>query len=240
MRCDVNVSVRPKGQEQFGTKVEIKNMNSFANMQSAIEYEVTRQVGLLEEGKGGEIVMETRLWDEKKKCTFSMRKKEGLADYRFVGLQEYTRGEEYTRHKHTIYIQCYKLHLCMLHTAYVCPPLPHPTTTITHHHSTPTYPPPPPPPLLRYFPEPDLPPLIIPQEQLETIRTSLPELPAARRARYASMGLPLDTVLVLADEAATGDFFDATVRAGAGAKAASNYLVGDVMAYCKEKRVWGG
>lgn len=80
MRCDVNVSVRPCGREAFGTKVEIKNMNSFANMQAAIEYEVARQVHLLE--SGGEVVMETRLWDEKKKCTVSMRKKEGLADYR--------------------------------------------------------------------------------------------------------------------------------------------------------------
>ncbi|KIY93494.1 aspartyl-tRNA(Asn)/glutamyl-tRNA (Gln)amidotransferase subunit B, partial [Monoraphidium neglectum] len=81
MRCDVNVSVRPKGQEAFGTKVEVKNMNSFSNMQKAIEFEIDRQVSLIRAGRGAEVVQETRLWDEGRQETTSMRKKEGLADY---------------------------------------------------------------------------------------------------------------------------------------------------------------
>lgn len=139
-------------------------------MQAAIEFEVARQVAVLEQG--GEVVMETRLWDEKKKCTISMRKKEGQADY-------------------------------------------------------------------RYFPEPDLPPLVLTESEVESARAALPELPAARRVRYAAMGLPLETVLTLTDEAATGLFFDAALAAGGAPKAVANYLVGDVMAYCKEQRVRG-
>ena len=83
MRCDVNVSVRRKGAEAFGTKVEIKNMNSFNAMQRAIDYEFARQCGLIEEDKESEIVQETRLWDENGQFTAPMRRKEGLADYRY-------------------------------------------------------------------------------------------------------------------------------------------------------------
>ena len=83
MRCDVNISVRLRTQEEFGTKVEIKNMNSFNAMQRAIDYEFDRQVNLLKEGRPDEIFLETRLWDESKQITKSMRKKEGLADYRY-------------------------------------------------------------------------------------------------------------------------------------------------------------
>jgi aspartyl-tRNA(Asn)/glutamyl-tRNA(Gln) amidotransferase subunit B len=64
MRCDVNVSVRPKGQEAFGTKVEVKNLNSFRSMQTAIDFEISRQVQLIQDGQGNEIVQETRLFDE--------------------------------------------------------------------------------------------------------------------------------------------------------------------------------
>lgn len=81
LRCDVNVSIRPVGREEFGTKVEIKNMNSFNAIQRAIEYEIERQAEVLEEG--GKIIQETRLWDEGKQCTFSMRSKEGASDYRY-------------------------------------------------------------------------------------------------------------------------------------------------------------
>eukprot|EP00959_Pyramimonas_sp_CCMP1952_P299288 6260075-Pyramimonas_sp.AAC.1 len=83
MRCDVNVSVRPRGREAFGTKVEVKNMNSFSAIAKAIEYETERQTALIREGKESEIVQETRLWDEGQLKTFAMRKKEGLADYRY-------------------------------------------------------------------------------------------------------------------------------------------------------------
>ncbi|CAI5975807.1 unnamed protein product [Closterium sp. NIES-64] len=83
MRCDVNVSVRPRGQTTLGTKVEIKNMNSFREMQRAIDFEITRQSQLLRDGKAQHIVQETRLWDEGRQETAAMRSKEGLADYRY-------------------------------------------------------------------------------------------------------------------------------------------------------------
>ena len=83
MRCDVNISVRPVGREAFGTKVEVKNMNSFNAMCRAVDFEIQRQTALIDEGKGDEIVQETRTWDEARQCTVSMRKKEGLADYRY-------------------------------------------------------------------------------------------------------------------------------------------------------------
>lgn len=83
MRCDVNVSVRKRGEQEFGTKVEVKNMNSFNAMQRAIEYEFTRQARILLSGNKSEIVQETRLWDENKQITAPMRRKEGLADYRY-------------------------------------------------------------------------------------------------------------------------------------------------------------
>nr|XP_011462425.1 PREDICTED: glutamyl-tRNA(Gln) amidotransferase subunit B, chloroplastic/mitochondrial [Fragaria vesca subsp. vesca] len=83
LRCDVNVSVRPIGQSQFGTKVEIKNLNSFSNMSRAIDYEISRQVLLHSQGQDKEIVQETRLWEEGTQKTVTMRKKEGLSDYRY-------------------------------------------------------------------------------------------------------------------------------------------------------------
>lgn len=170
MRCDVNISVRPKGTEKLGTKVEVKNMNSFSNMQKAIEFEFERQVGLLREGAGHEIVLETRLWDEVKQQTFSMRKKEGLADY-------------------------------------------------------------------RYFPEPDLPPLVVSQEMMEAVKTSMPELPSAKRARYLALGLPMYDVLILAGDVATAGLFDACLAEGVTPKTASNWIMGDISAYCNEKKL---
>jgi aspartyl-tRNA(Asn)/glutamyl-tRNA(Gln) amidotransferase subunit B len=81
LRCDVNISVRPVGQKEFGTKVEIKNMNSFNAIQKAIDYEIERQINAIE--TGGPIFQETRLWDENRQQTFSMRSKEGSSDYRY-------------------------------------------------------------------------------------------------------------------------------------------------------------
>ncbi len=81
LRCDVNISVRPVGQKEFGTKVEIKNMNSFSAIQKAIDYEIERQIEAIEEGE--KINQETRLWDESKQITVSMRSKEGSSDYRY-------------------------------------------------------------------------------------------------------------------------------------------------------------
>ncbi|CAH9131026.1 unnamed protein product [Cuscuta epithymum] len=83
LRCDVNISVRPIGQIKFGTKVEIKNLNSFSSMSRAIDFEISRQVLLHNQGQGDQIVQETRLWDEGGQKTITMRKKEGLSDYRY-------------------------------------------------------------------------------------------------------------------------------------------------------------
>lgn len=83
LRCDVNISVRPFGQKKFGTKVEIKNMNSFNAIQKAIEYEIERQTAAIEAGDGDSIVQETRLWEEGSQRTISMRSKEGSSDYRY-------------------------------------------------------------------------------------------------------------------------------------------------------------
>jgi aspartyl-tRNA(Asn)/glutamyl-tRNA(Gln) amidotransferase subunit B len=81
LRCDVNISVRPVGQEKFGTKIEIKNMNAFSAIQRAIDYEIERQIETLE--SGGQLYQETRLWEEDKQRTVSMRSKEGASDYRY-------------------------------------------------------------------------------------------------------------------------------------------------------------
>ncbi|KAL6746989.1 GatB/GatE catalytic domain-containing protein [Haematococcus lacustris] len=169
MRCDVNISVRPKGQAQFGTKVEIKNMNSFSNMQKAIDYEYERQVALLRAGREAEVVQETRLWDEFKLVTYSMRRKEGNVDY-------------------------------------------------------------------RYFPEPDLPPLVVSDELLREVQASMPELPAARRRRYSQLGLPMADVLQLAEEPVIARMFDGVLATGVAPKLAANWIVGDIQAYCKEKK----
>lgn len=83
MRCDVNVSVRVRGQTEFGTKVEIKNLNSLASLARAIDYEFERQSNLLSQGREGDIVQETRTWDEQAQETVTIRKKEGLSDYRY-------------------------------------------------------------------------------------------------------------------------------------------------------------
>ena len=121
LRCDANVSVRLFGAPEFGTKVEIKNLNSFRAVEAAIQFEADQQMALHRAGRAGEIVQETKLWDPDKKITKSMRGKEGAADY-------------------------------------------------------------------RYFPDPDLPVMVIPSEVVEKCRASLPELPAARRERYFGMG----------------------------------------------------
>ncbi|PSC72757.1 glutamyl-tRNA(Gln) amidotransferase subunit chloroplastic mitochondrial [Micractinium conductrix] len=169
MRCDVNISVRPVGRAEFGTKVEIKNMNSFNAMQRAIEFEIARQVEAIEGGRSGEVVQETRLWDEGRQCTYSMRKKEGLADY-------------------------------------------------------------------RYFPEPDLPPLVLTQQWVDEVQASMPELPAQVRARYAALGLSQYDALVLSDDLGLSRYYDAVVAAGAPPKPAANWVMGDVNAWVKEQR----
>src|ERR1017187_819808 len=117
LRCDANVSVRPRGQEKFGTKVEVKNVNSFRFVRAALEYEIERQIEVIE--AGGRVIQESRLWNASEGRTYSMRSKEQAHDY-------------------------------------------------------------------RYFPEPDLPPLVLTREFIERKRAELPELPEARRARMVA------------------------------------------------------
>lgn len=170
LRCDVNVSVRPIGQSEFGTKVEIKNMNSFSAMNRAIDFEISRQVHLHSQGQGDQIVQETRLWEEGAQRTITMRKKEGLADY-------------------------------------------------------------------RYFPEPDLPEVVLTTDYVDSIRASLPELPELKRRRYEKMGLSMQDVLFLANDINVCRYFDTVVGKGADVKMAANWIMGDIAAYLKEKKL---
>jgi len=168
LRLDVNVSIRPKGQESFGVKVELKNLNSFASVQRAVDYEIERQAGVLD--AAGKVIQETRLWDEKELITKTMRVKEGSADY-------------------------------------------------------------------RYFPEPDILPLQLPSTLLDQWKEELPALPADRRARYLEeFELSDYDAFVLTDDIAVADYFEETVAAGAPPKLAVNWIMGDMIAYLKEKK----
>jgi aspartyl-tRNA(Asn)/glutamyl-tRNA(Gln) amidotransferase subunit B len=160
LRCDANVSLRPVGATEFGTKVEIKNMNSVRSMERAIAYEIERQTRALDAGEA--IVQETRHWDEDAGATASMRSKEEAFDY-------------------------------------------------------------------RYFPEPDIPALDPDPAWIEPIRATLPELPAARRARYEQdLGLRPDVVRVLVGDRAASSLFEATVASGAEPAAAANWITQDL------------
>ncbi|MCC3422546.1 MAG: Asp-tRNA(Asn)/Glu-tRNA(Gln) amidotransferase subunit GatB [Microcoleus sp. PH2017_01_SCD_O_A] len=169
LRCDVNISVRPVGRKEFGTKVEIKNMNSFNAIERAIDYEIERQIQAIENGET--IIQETRLWDENKQCTFSMRIKEGASDY-------------------------------------------------------------------RYFPEPDLPPIEVSADQLHDWKAQLPELPAEKRYRYETqLGLSPYDARVLTDDKAVAEYFEKSIAAGAVAKGAANWVMGDITAYLKNEKL---
>ncbi|AXI38275.1 MAG: Asp-tRNA(Asn)/Glu-tRNA(Gln) amidotransferase GatCAB subunit B [Bacillaceae bacterium] len=163
LRCDANISLRPIGQKEFGTKTELKNLNSFNFVRKGLEYEEKRQAEVLL--SGGVIQQETRRFDEATGKTILMRVKEGSDDY-------------------------------------------------------------------RYFPEPDLVTLYIDDEWKERVRSSIPELPDARQKRYVEeLGLPAYDAKVLTMTKEMSDFFEATVKAGADAKQASNWLMGEVSAY---------
>jgi len=167
LRCDANVSIRPYGQEEFGTRAEIKNMNSFKNVEKAIIYEAIRQEELIE--SGGKVDQETRLWDADKNMTFSMRGKEYAHDY-------------------------------------------------------------------RYFPDPDLVPLVLEKEYIENIKSELPELPEPRKERFISeYGLPEYDAGVLTSVKAYADFFEAVVKAGAEPKLASNWTMGELLSAVNEQ-----
>lgn len=169
LRCDVNISVRPVGQREFGTKVEIKNMNSFSAIQRAIEYEIDRQIAAIE--AGDRIVQETRLWEEGSQRTISMRTKEGSSDY-------------------------------------------------------------------RYFPEPDLASIKVSSQQLETWKSELPELPAQKRHRYENdLALSAYDARVLTDDRSVAEYFETVVAAGANAKQAANWVMGDITAYLNNEKL---
>lgn len=167
LRCDANVSVRLFGDGEYGTRTEIKNMNSFKNVEKAIEYEMQRHIDVIE--GGGKIVQETRLWDADKGETRSMRGKEFAHDY-------------------------------------------------------------------RYFPDPDLVPVLVDSEMLERIRLELPEFPEDRERRFAEeYGIPAYDAAVLTVEREVADYFEETVAVSGDAKAASNWVMGEVMRTLKEK-----
>jgi aspartyl-tRNA(Asn)/glutamyl-tRNA(Gln) amidotransferase subunit B len=166
LRCDANVSVRPRGTEALGTRAEIKNLNSFRNVARAIEHEVSRQVAVIE--SGGRVVQETRLWNPDRAETVTMRSKEDAHDY-------------------------------------------------------------------RYFPEPDLPPLVVSQGWIEEVRASLPELPAARRRRFvAEHGIPDYDAGVLTAAREVAEYYETAAKASGNPKAASNWVMTEVLRKLKD------
>ena len=158
MRVEANVSLRPRGTKPFGTRVEVKNMNSFRSVERAIAYEIERQGRALDTGEP--LFMETRGWDDGRQLTYRMRSKETSDDY-------------------------------------------------------------------RYFPEPDLPPLRVAAGWVDAVRAALPELPAARRARYASLGLgAYDAAVITADPSMTAAFEAIAAAGEAPAKEVANFVTG--------------
>lgn len=161
LRCDVNLSVRPMGSTEFGTRTEMKNINSFKAIARAIDYEAKRQIELIEEGK--RVIQETRRWDENKDATYAMRSKENAQDY-------------------------------------------------------------------RYFPEPDIPPIELTDEYLDTLRAAQPELGEAKRARYqADYGLPEYDSRMITSDKVLADFFEEMVALGTPPKQGANWIMGEVL-----------
>jgi len=162
LRAEANISVHPKGSKEFGTKTEVKNVASFSGVAKAIEFEIARQIEVLE--SGGKISQETRGWDANRGITFSQRSKESAHDY-------------------------------------------------------------------RYFPEPDLMPIVVDEAWEQRIRKSLPELPLAKKRRFKEQyGLSDYDATVLTSTRAMADYLEAAVQAGADAKKAANWIMGDLQA----------
>jgi len=166
LRCDANVSLRPRGREALGTRAEIKNLNSFRNVARAIDHEIARQAAVLD--AGGAVVQETRLWNAERGETVSMRAKEEAHDY-------------------------------------------------------------------RYFPEPDLPPLVVSPAWIADVEAGLPELPAAKRRRFAAQyGIPDYDAGVLTLSREVGDYFETVARESGNPKAASNWVMTEVLRKLKD------
>ena len=169
LRCDANVSIRPVGQQAFGTRSEVKNVNSFRYLEKAIEYEIERQTAVVT--SGGRVVQETRLWDAAAGRTFSMRSKEEAHDY-------------------------------------------------------------------RYFPEPDLPPLVCDESRIAALRASMPELPDARRQRFVrEYGLPEYDAGVLTQSAGMAAYYEQVNRAFPSPKANSNLVMGPLQQVLNERGI---
>ncbi len=167
LRCDANISIRPVGQQEFGTRAELKNINSFRFVEKAIEYEIARQIRIVEDG--GKVFQETRFWDSAAGVTQSMRSKEEAHDY-------------------------------------------------------------------RYFPDPDLTPVVVKQEWADAIRDSLPELPDAKRSRYAAeFGLPGVDAEQLTAELAIALWFEAAVAAGGPPKTVANWMMTELMKHLNDE-----
>jgi aspartyl-tRNA(Asn)/glutamyl-tRNA(Gln) amidotransferase subunit B len=160
LRCDANVSVRVRGAEKFGTKTEVKNVNSFRFIQRALAYEIDRQIEIVD--GGGRVLQETRLWDSREQRTYGMRSKEHAHDY-------------------------------------------------------------------RYFPEPDLPPLVVPDAWLEEVRRSLPELPQAKEDRFLQEHrLPKQDAALLVSSRAQADYFEQVARLCGEPKLVANWILNDL------------
>jgi aspartyl-tRNA(Asn)/glutamyl-tRNA(Gln) amidotransferase subunit B len=169
LRCDANVSIRPRGKSQFGIKAEIKNVNSFRFIRDALEYEIERQIGIVE--SGGKVVQETRLYNANEGKTYSMRSKEEAHDY-------------------------------------------------------------------RYFPEPDLLPLVVNAQWQEEIRASLPELPEARRARMiAEYGITPYDAGVLTATSALADQFEEAARSAKNPKRVANLVQSELIGRLKVRQL---
>lgn len=161
MRCDCNVSVRKVGAEKFGTRTELKNINSFRFVEKAIEYEIERQIDLVERGE--KVIQETRLWDPDKNKTFTMRTKEEAQDY-------------------------------------------------------------------RYFPDPDLLPLVVSEDMIQRMKSDLPELPLARKARLISQhGLPEYDAEVLTTEIDLANYYEEAAKVCGNPKGASNWIMTELL-----------
>src|SRR5437773_3039191 len=170
LRCDANVSLRPRGRETLGTRAEIKNLNSFRNVARAIDHEVARQAAVI--GAGGTVVQETRLWDADRGETVSMRSKEEAHDY-------------------------------------------------------------------RYFPEPDLPPLLVGEAWIEEVRRQLPARTLlARREEYvARHGLIPQVAQTLTGSHLLADYFEATAAAAGDPKGAANWTTTEVLRKMNEQKI---
>ncbi len=165
-RCDANVSIRPVGEKEFGTRTEMKNLNSFKAVERAIAFEIERQTEVLQEG--GKVTQETRLWNDAIGRTEPMRSKEEAHDY-------------------------------------------------------------------RYFPDPDLLPLIVEPEWIERVRASLPELAAAKAERFVrEHGLPEYDAAVLTEEKALADYYEAVIAHGAPPKKAANWILSELLRELKD------